>query len=544
MKANSISVAIVIFLIIGCRNVGVNSNLIDIEGFIQERPDSALVCLRQFNDSCLQSRKDKALYALLYSMALDKNYIDIASDSLITPAVKYYSSCGDKYHRFLSLYYYGRVLENVHDYPRAMEAFLSAEKTIDNTVSNEYKSRLYSSKSRVYYHQFALDKVLLEITKAKEVAQNIEDPRYYIRHSLDIATIYIDKNEKQKARQELNSLDQWMSARGLSFPLEYYESRFRTSITDATETTESIISKCNDYVSKCDSCGAPVNNLLVAMAMTQAGCTEEAEKAFALCQIPAQEDEFAKVSYYSEASALYQAKGDYQKALQAELKYQTVVENINLSVFNNDIRFLEERYQNAIQAEKSLRKRILLYSIIALLLLGITALVVIFYKREQKYKAAVSEAQAEYGFIKTIVEGGGMETNSLREQLRVRLNALRPYLYNDKYYPSLFSPRKDIEHINKARKEMLKSVGMIYALSYPVFTERLVGHGLSAEEVGLCALYVSGYSSKEMNDFLHTGSILHINANIRKKIGAPVEGHKLHTWLKQLFQDSSAGGKE
>ena len=85
---------------------------------------------------------------------------------------------------------------------------------------------------------------------------------------------------------------------------------------------------------------------------------------------------------------------------------------------------------------------------------------------------------------------------------------------------------------------MLKSIGMIYALSYPVFTSRLVNYGLSAEEVGLCALYVCGFSSKEMKDYLHTGSILHINGSIRKKIGESVDGMKLNTWLNKLFSES------
>lgn len=79
---------------------------------------------------------------------------------------------------------------------------------------------------------------------------------------------------------------------------------------------------------------------------------------------------------------------------------------------------------------------------------------------------------------------------------------------------------------------------MVYALSYPAFTKALVEYGLSAEEVGLCALYVSGFSSKEMVDFLHTGSILHINGSIRKKVGAPIEDLKIHTWLKQLFMQT------
>ena len=108
-------------------------------------------------------------------------------------------------------------------------------------------------------------------------------------------------------------------------------------------------------------------------------------------------------------------------------------------------------------------------------------------------------------------------------------------MYSDKFSPNVFASRKDIEHIDEGRKELLRSVGMVYALSYKDFVSRLLDYGLTAEEVGLCALYVSGYSLKEMNDYLHTGSIIHINGNIRKKIGPSIEGLKLHTWLRQVF---------
>lgn len=535
---------VIITLFIGCSGAGTDKGLLEIENFIQERPDSALVCLQQVDASCLKGDKDKALYSLLYSMALDKNYIDIASDSLIAPAVHYYSSRGDNYHRFLTLYYQGRIYENARNYKEAIDLYLAAEKFMDITVPNEYKSRLYCSKGRIYYHQFALDKVLEEYQKSIIIADRIKNPYYYIRNALDIAAIYSTRKEYDKVSEELITLDKWLSEKGLPRPLEYYEACLRRAITDLEKTKESLLKTCQEYQSKCDSTRTPINYLLVSKALYRAGLLEEAERAFALCGLPADNDDFAKADYYFHLSCLKQTKGDYEQALKAERTYQNIIETINLSVFNNDIRFLEERYQNAIQAEKNLRKRIWLSIAIALLLLGLVTLVVLFLKREQKYKAAVSDARAEYGFIKNLVDEGGTETNTLREALSVRMNALRPYLYNDKYYPSLFSPRKDIEHINEARKELLKSVGMIYALSYPVFTEKLVGYGLSAEEVGLCALYVAGYSSKEMNDFLHTGSILHINGNIRKKIGSPVEGLKLHTWLNQLFQDSSAVGKK
>ena len=62
----------------------------DVESYIQERPDSALFVLEGIDRLNLNTRGLKARHGLLLSMALDKNFIDLTSDSLIAPVVEYY----------------------------------------------------------------------------------------------------------------------------------------------------------------------------------------------------------------------------------------------------------------------------------------------------------------------------------------------------------------------------------------------------------------------------------------------------------------------
>ena len=102
------SKVVLILLLLVAAGCGANSGLSklnDIERLVQERPDSALACLKDVDQKALRGAKEEALYSLLYSIALDKNYIDVKSDSLIRPAVDYYSHQGDKYHRFLTFYH-------------------------------------------------------------------------------------------------------------------------------------------------------------------------------------------------------------------------------------------------------------------------------------------------------------------------------------------------------------------------------------------------------------------------------------------------------
>lgn len=78
----------------GCAGRGSLNQLDDVESYIQEAPDSALAVLESMDTSSFRSRSDKALFSLLHSMALDKNFIDTTSTDVIMPAVDYYRSHG------------------------------------------------------------------------------------------------------------------------------------------------------------------------------------------------------------------------------------------------------------------------------------------------------------------------------------------------------------------------------------------------------------------------------------------------------------------
>ncbi|MBO7279649.1 MAG: hypothetical protein J6V00_00635 [Bacteroidaceae bacterium] len=78
------------FTLFACnKHTGTEALLSKAERQMDEHPDSALILLQRLDTKQLTSADEKALYALLYSQALDKNYIDITDDSLINIAVDY-----------------------------------------------------------------------------------------------------------------------------------------------------------------------------------------------------------------------------------------------------------------------------------------------------------------------------------------------------------------------------------------------------------------------------------------------------------------------
>lgn len=64
------------------------------DSLMEQRPDSALALLRRIDTLRLTSRHDRARYAMLLSMALDKNYIDLKDFHVLQPAIDYYEDHG------------------------------------------------------------------------------------------------------------------------------------------------------------------------------------------------------------------------------------------------------------------------------------------------------------------------------------------------------------------------------------------------------------------------------------------------------------------
>lgn len=121
-----------------------------VEMLLSEAPDSALCILSQINPKSFFREKDKARYALLKSAALDKNYIDVTSDSLTRRAVDYYSLHSNKYYRMLAWYYHGLVLMNARSYSSSIVAFEKAEKDAIELRDDYHCGLILRNKANVF----------------------------------------------------------------------------------------------------------------------------------------------------------------------------------------------------------------------------------------------------------------------------------------------------------------------------------------------------------------------------------------------------------
>ena len=125
---NVLTISILTCVLTFCgRNQAVDESLDRAESCMSASPDSALAILESIDSLHFDSRSQNARYALLKSIALDKNYIDRTDDSLINIAVSYYRHRLNAPYKFKSYYYQARIYQNAGQMDKAMESLVCAE---------------------------------------------------------------------------------------------------------------------------------------------------------------------------------------------------------------------------------------------------------------------------------------------------------------------------------------------------------------------------------------------------------------------------------
>lgn len=175
------------------------------EELMMERPDSALTILSSIDVNELSTQKDRARYAILYTQAKDKNYIDETDTTLISEAKRYYEDSNNHTYKFLSCFYYGRVLCNNGDYLHAMIAYTEAEGVLDKLNNDYFAGLLYTEIGNIYRLYYDYNKCLDAYQSAYKhyTLSELEPHKAYAL--LDIGISYWNLEDGLKAEEYINS---------------------------------------------------------------------------------------------------------------------------------------------------------------------------------------------------------------------------------------------------------------------------------------------------------------------------------------------------
>lgn len=127
----------IVLLLAGCgggENRRIEAVVAEAAGLLRSRPDSALRLIESIDPGRISRRRTRAGYALVYSAALDKNYVDVDRDTLIATADRYYATrpCSDSLRAEID-YYRGRVYQNAGEFAQAIPCYLTARERAERT---------------------------------------------------------------------------------------------------------------------------------------------------------------------------------------------------------------------------------------------------------------------------------------------------------------------------------------------------------------------------------------------------------------------------
>ena len=514
-----IGIILLLLGITGCRKqYPVAEKLLQAEAVMNEYPDSALNLLKGIEQPELQTREHHARYALLYSQALDKNYIDLTSDSLINIAVDYYKDRDDVRAKFLSYYYQGRIYTNANNLTQATLAYMEAEQLVDELGDDYAAGLLYTQMGNIYRNYYDFPKSLQAYQQAIEHFTKANKPIHKIQAKLTLSTVYRNLNEEEKSYKVLqNALMESQNLNDQSLIKSCINNLIAVCI-DLEKWKEA--TKWHQEYQKNDSRNYSTIAFYGYIARLHAKNRNFGE-AFMLLDETWKKTKSLQDSinlYYAE-SQVHQMNGSWEEAyrsIEKSVSHQNKIvrKSLQQPVLTTQNNFLNQELElqkYKAQSEKQMR----IIGVVLTILLAVAAVyaVSVYIKRQrEKYLKQIRKQVARIELLKDekngmeeevrklnqlLSQGGELKDELMQEKGEwTRLEDIRALeLYTRlRQDPSLYNPSADYDAL--LRWVDIASVRFAERLqeSYP---------HLNVSEITLCCLVRMGYSPSQMAEILH-----------------------------------------
>lgn len=517
----------------------------DVESYIEARPDSALAVLEGIDKSELTSKELEAKYALLLSQALDKNYIDLQSDSIIAPAVRYYENHGTPDERLKMYYYNGRIKQNSGDSEGAMEMFVKGESYGDECTDKALLGRLYAAKQYVYQETINYPSAIPNAQLAADAFLEAEDVHNYLLQINDLAILYQLTHDDAKHAECMNIIkENW------DILTDKHKSHYYTILLNPYSNAENPDELISEYLSEVKD-----SSLIIWSGLSNVYLRlNQPESVLQVLEysLKYNQDEKDAAYYFGQASA-YEQLGESDEALAAYKKYVEITDANDLEILKADTKFIEERYQTEIkQIKANFISNIITVSII--ILLFIAGMIILLIKKQLlqktaenmeleierlKYEKMYADALAERDFLNEIVEKSSVREKT-RQVISDRLEVLNKVIISHITDTSRDNRKayEELEALISDRASFLESTKKTIENINPDFVSYLVSKGLTESEVNLCCLYAIGMKGKDIKDYTATASVYKDSSVIRQKLGLMENDTNLSNFLHDLFKNT------
>ena len=180
------------------------NTLSNVESYIVEHPDSALIVLEQIDISELSSKEERAKHALMLSMALDKNYVDKTDFNVLQPAIDYYEDNGSATEKFQTYYLQGRIYQNQSNDTQAMIAYAQAKELLGGIDNHYLSGQLHTEIGNIYRSNYDYAKSLEAYQTAYDHYMAVGLESYAAYALLDIGLSYWNLEDNAKGIEYIN----------------------------------------------------------------------------------------------------------------------------------------------------------------------------------------------------------------------------------------------------------------------------------------------------------------------------------------------------
>ncbi len=584
MKAASHFLTLMLLLlasiIISCSDNKEQETLNRVESMIETSPDSAMSLLSSIDKQNLSGDRQKAQYALLMSMALDKNYIDTTSFAVLQPAIDYYPEKGTPDEKLRTYYYQGVIFHNQGDRDNALNSYV---KGLD--ISHDCKDSLTIARTLVaqgdlYNGFFDFDSYINCNLKAAIIFKNSGKKNNELGCLLNALNGAIIAEKKNLGDSILNCLQQFPSlTEQQQRILTRHKLLFALKFGTENEVKELInIQESNS--------GSQNDKLNLALAYNRIGNYEKTKQL--LDRVKSSNQDYDTIRFLAISVPTFEGLGDYKEALSLYKKFSNKQDSINLLKFEQKAQTVEEKHRIELKAQDDARhkSRIIWGCIggIAVLSLCIGILFLLVRSNKTKKELALEKVRtkdAENAILKTEKENLVLENTNLQlerdnkaleaenlahrvealenesdglkalisnreelpmevqKEIKVRIEMLNSllasYITNNDQYEKPYDVW--IKELTDNKDEFMNSNRLAFHVSHPRFIQYFEDHGLTTDEINYVCLYAIGLRGKEVGNYMNKRSHVNTSSAIRKKLGIDKHETNIGIYVRKLLKN-------
>lgn len=554
--------------IVACSNHNHQATMNCAESLMDSAPDSALKILRTIDKSDLNSKASRARYALLLSMALDKNYIDTTNFNVLQPAIDYYLKKGSPNDKLRTYYYQGRIYDNIGEQDSALNSFVKAIDNIPGSTDSMCAARALVSSAIKFYQFHDIDSYMQNYLSASKIYSKKRAKDYELDCLINALNGAILLNNENLADSLINICNNFDSLSNYqNSELQKRILTFKTIYRTNAEVKEHI--SINEKLLRNNTTGL----LNLAYAYQNIGESNEALKI--LDNIKKGGAIYDTLKYLAISVSVYKDLEIYKAAFSKYWDYSHRSDSINALKFEQKSKSIEEKHKLEMQAQKEASEKIYIIWMCTggfiFLVLAIFLLLLIIRSRSIQKDLAVQKAkniqlendklkserdkktleaenlahrveilENESESLKNLLESSNEIPTEVQDAIKIRVEMLNTLLASHITANDQYGKPYDIwvKEITENRAEFMNSNRLAFHASHPRFIQYFEDHGLTVDEINYICLYALGLRGKEVGNYIKKRSHVNMSSAIRKKLGIDKHETNIGIYVRRLLQNS------